>query len=129
MCKMSHERKLQILILRALGGVEESAANQLAAIDDILGELNNYRMGVRDKARVEWAEQTRADRIKESDPRWGVHMSHCYGWDYDSIDYHGGQPKERFSCKYGEDDICPAALHEDPWSFWVAADMKAKGGK
>jgi hypothetical protein len=61
--------------------------------------------------RIDKAYQTKDDRLKEDDRQYGVHLRHCY--PKNGID---GFPA---FCKYGEDDICPAALYEDPWAEYL----------
>jgi hypothetical protein len=59
------------------------------------------------------AKVTVGQRLKEDDSDYGVHMRHCYPKG-------GLEFGERAWCKYGEDDICPAAMYEDPWKEYLA---------
>lgn len=119
------DRALFREVLLALGGVMEdngaqALLNQEAALESIILRLENKKHDVSNKRRVADAEETRDKRLKPGDRRYGVHMRHCYGLSDDPMP--GLEGIERHSCKYGEDDICPAALFEDPWAEYVRAE-------
>lgn len=115
------EREVFFLGLKALGGMSQGGLKgQLDAIQDLQTLLANKRIEVANKYRVELAQQTADKRVPRDHDEWGVHMRHCYGLDYDSC-WDNEEPTTRHSCKYGEDDICPAALHEDPWAVYCEA--------
>jgi hypothetical protein len=106
----------------ALGGIVEgngatALLNQEAALESLILRLEHKKHEVANKRRVAEAEETRDKRLKPGDRSYGVHMRHCYGLSDDPMP--GMEGVERFSCKYGEDDICPAALFEDPWAEWT----------
>lgn len=81
-----------------------------------------------DKVRVILAKKNEHERIKPGTRDWWVHMRHCYGLNYDDH-YGSGKPTERYGCKYGEDDVCPAALFEDPWAEYVKAEDAEKAAE
>lgn len=113
-------------ILQALGGIKvgegsEEIGNQISSVANIINKLKTIRRELSDAYRVAQAQETKTQRIKPDDPTYGVHMRHCYGLDYDSV-YGDEKPTERYSCKYGEDDICPAALFPDPWAEYCRAE-------
>ena len=116
------ERQVFFLGLKALGNISEGGLQgQVDAIRDLKFLLDKKLADAENKLRVEIAHKTAHKRIARDHPQWGVHMRHCYGLDYD--DFYGDEevPTTRHSCKYGEDDICPAALHEDPWDVYCEA--------
>lgn len=80
-----------------------------------------------DIVRTILAKQTENQRYAKGTREWWVHMRHCYGLDYDSH-WGPGQPTERYRCKYGEDDKCPAALYKDPWAAYIQAEEEEKSG-
>ncbi len=61
--------------------------------------------------RIAEAKATEHNRLTPEDGSYGVHMTHCYGFNYDD-------GEGEYSCKYGEDHICPAALHADPLAYY-----------
>ncbi len=83
--------------------------------------LARKRDELQHKQTVAHAKFTSESRLKPDDRQYGVHMSHCYGEDWEN-------PGTRFSCKYGEDDICPAAQFEDPWKAYLAWEESKKTG-
>jgi len=128
--------ELRLLFLRATGGIQEqSLEGQKTALDVLLRELELIRNDVEDKLRVEHAQKTASGRLKPTNSHWAVHMIHCYGMDQDSIyeweefgkdDAHAPIPY-RHGCKYGEDDICPAAMYEEPYDEFVKWQTEQKG--
>jgi hypothetical protein len=96
-------------------GVDALREQRDAAIR-IKTAMVNIQMELRDAVRAADARLTADKRLKRGDDHYGVHMRHCYGLDDDPPLGHEGS---RFSCKYGEDDICPAAMFEDPWKEYV----------
>jgi hypothetical protein len=117
------DQRLATRILIALGGIQagEGASAIQARYDalwDIKQEVADLITSTANELRVARALETAGKRLKPSHHHYGTHMSHCYGLNYDFHDFQPGKPTERHSCKYGEDDICPAALFEDPWAEW-----------
>ena len=113
-------------ILTALGAIKvgegsEEIGNQISSVANIIDKLKVSKRELSDAYRVARAQETKEQRLKPENPFYGVHMRHCYGLDYDSV-YGDETPTERYSCKYGEDDICPAALFPDPWAEYVRAE-------
>ena len=122
---MIEDRELYREVMLALGGIVEgngatALINQEAAIESVILRLEQIKHGIADKRRVAEAEATREQRLKPGQHHYGVHMRHCYGLSDDPEP--GMEGIERFSCKYGEDDICPAALFPDPWAEYVRAE-------
>lgn len=74
--------------------------------------LQSAHEKVQEDRRITHANFTQAKRIQPTDEAYGVHMSHCYGENWED-------PGTKFSCKYGEDDICPAAAFENPWKAYL----------
>lgn len=71
-----------------------------------LGEILAHRQAeLQVEARILHAQKTIDRRVQPHQDQWAVHMTHCYGVDDE------GLPT---SCKYGEDHVCPAALHKEP---------------
>lgn len=106
----------------ALGGVVEgngatALLNQEAALESIILRLEHKKHDIANKRRVADALETKHKRLKPGHPHYGAHMSHCYGLSDDPMP--GMEGIERFACKYGEDDICPAAMFEDPWKEFL----------
>ena len=113
-------------ILTALGGIKVGEGSktigiQLDAMSSLIDRLKTVKNDLGDKYRVAWAKETENQRIKPGTREYGVHMRHCYGLDYDSV-YGNETPTSRYSCKYGEDEKCPAALFEDPWAEYCRAE-------
>jgi hypothetical protein len=79
------------------------------ALESLKGDIRKNLQVVARKSRVEMARATSNERIQPGDRAYGVHMTHCY--PLGGID---GDPNEVGYCKYGEDDVCPAAMYEDP---------------
>lgn len=123
---MTDEREVFLKGLVALGAVQQGGARgQLAALRELKLLVKEKIAEVGNLARVESAQENANERISKGHPRWGVHMTHCYGLNYD--DHWGdGKPTERYSCKYGEDHICPAALYPDPWAEWCKHEEEEK---
>lgn len=123
------DQDLRRQILLILGGVVEgidvdALINQEAAIEGLILDLETRKRIVSDKRRVLEAQQTAAVRIKPSERReYMTHLRHCYGLDYDSV-FPGQEPTERYRCKYGEDDICPGAMFEDPWVEYLRIEKE-----
>lgn len=116
------ERQVFFLGLKALGNISEGGLQgQVDAIRDLKFLLDKKLADAENKLRVEIAHKTAHKRIARDHPRWGVHMRHCYSLDYDDFYGEDEEPTSRHTCKYGEDDICPAALHEDPWAVYCEA--------
>jgi hypothetical protein len=107
------------LFLKATGVIEENGLEgQREALKALINNLSVVRADITNKLRVVEAQKTAGDRIKPDGHHYLVHMSHCYGL----VDDDYGTPEyglHRFSCKYGEDDICPAALFEDPFAEYL----------
>lgn len=103
---------------KAFGIVEQNGTmGRITALNKLEKQIKDLKQKALDELRIERAERSKQKRLKRDDPRWGVHMTHCYGWDYDFVEP-GEKPTERYSCKYGEDDICPAALYEEPYEAY-----------
>jgi len=122
------DQDLRRQILLALGGMtvgedDEALINQEAAIEGLIQDLEIRKRRVRDKRRVIEAQKTADARIKPSDRKYMTHLRHCYGLDYDSV-FPGQEPTDRYSCKYGEDDICPGAMFEDPWVEYLRIEKE-----
>jgi len=112
------EREVFLKGLIAMGAVQQGGAQgQLDALYELKELVRIKIVQVRDLARVERAHENIEERIPKGHRDWDTHMTHCYGLDYDSV-YDGEKPTERNICKYGQDDICPAALYADPWAEW-----------
>lgn len=67
-------------------------------------------------SRIRWALATKHRRIQPNEPFYLTHMSHCYMHDWETGDL--------FSCKYGEDEICPAAMFEKPFEVYLELENK-----
>jgi hypothetical protein len=115
-----NDRELFHIALKAFGAVG-STSDQLEAVMTLRSYLKGRKDELSNKLRVENAQATKDNRLKPGDQSYGAHMRHCYGLNYDFHDG-PGKPTERYACKYGEDDICPAALFEDPWAEYVRAE-------
>ena len=120
---MSADRELYREVMTALGGIvdgggSEGLLSQEAALESIILRLEHIKAGIADKRRVADALETRDKRLKPGERSYGVHMRHCYGLS----DEPWSGPNDRFSCKYNQDDICPAAMFEDPWKEYVRAE-------
>jgi hypothetical protein len=63
-------------------------------------------------------------RLEYGDPYYMTHLRHCY--PKDGID---GDPAWPGTCKYGEDDICPAAAMSDPWAEYLRIEADEKASK
>jgi hypothetical protein len=112
------EKEIFLLGLKALGKVQEDGLKgQIDAINALQDLLTSKHRDLANKYRVEEAHRNASERLPQHHESWAVHMTHCYGLDYDDC-YGDEEPTSRFACKYGEDDICPAALHEDPWTAY-----------
>lgn len=125
MCEVDHTSDIKAMIeimLDELGPVEGHAVMM-----DIRLYLKQRLNENFDKVRVLSAKKNEADRIAKGTREWWTHMRHCYGLNYD---FHEGpgRPTDRYGCKYGEDEKCPAALYEDPWAAYVAAEEAEKSG-
>ena len=121
---MTEGSDLQILFLKAVGAVEEGGLDgQFENLVKFEEAIRFVRFGVENKIRVRDAKASEAQRLKPTDGQYGVHMSHCYG-----LSDEPWAEGERFTCKYGEDDICPAALHEDPWAAYLEWEKGQKSG-
>jgi len=117
------DKEAHLYFLRAFGGVPRGGiSGQLEALYELQQRTKALIVELQNKRRVELAQETANRRIPRGDPQWGTHMTHCYGLDYDSV-YGHETPTERHRCKYGDDDICPAALYEDPWEEWTRQDI------
>lgn len=107
------------LLLKAFGAIkegegEEALIQQAAALSQVREKIKSLQQEVEDKYRVISAQKDADKRIKFGEPGHGAHMRHCYGMSDEPWGQH-----ERFTCKYGQDDICPAALYEDPWKEYL----------
>lgn len=114
-----NDQKLRHELLLALGAISEGQGEdaliaQEAAIEGLILALEQRKRIVSDKRRVMEALRTADQRLQPGDRDYMVHLRHCYGLDYESV-MPGEEPVDRHGCKYGEHDICPAAMFEDPW--------------
>lgn len=112
-----------------MGAVQQGGLQgQLDALYELKTLVKAKIADVSNLRRVELAHENASERIPKTDPHWGVHMTHCYGLNYD--DHWGdGKPTERYACKYGDDHICPAALYPDPWAEWCKHEEEEKANK
>lgn len=113
------DRKTFRLILKAFGAIKEGEGKeallqQAAALREAKLKIKDLQQEVEDEYRVISAQETADVRLKFGHPQHGVHMRHCYGMSDESWGLH-----ERFTCKYNEDDICPAAMYKDPWAEYL----------
>lgn len=112
------DRKTHLLFLKAFGGYEEGGPKgQLQALTDLRALAAETFGEVYNVFRVQEAKLTEHKRLPRDHRQWATHMSHCYGLDDDPPP--GSSSNIRMSCKYGQDDICPAALYEDPWAEYL----------
>jgi hypothetical protein len=115
------DTNLRALTIIALGGTQDGSLqgvkNQIKHLDDLIGQLEYKRDELALQQRILWAKETQQKRLQPSNPHYMAHMTHCYGQDHD-WDYVRGSKNfpSYHSCKYGEDDICPAAMYHDPMS-------------
>jgi hypothetical protein len=90
--------------------------NRLQAVEDMEEMLVKLNCELWTELRL--LEKTSTGRLTIEDHSWGVHMTHCFQGDEEH-----GNP---YSCKYGEDDICPAATHKDPYGYFQAHEDEWK---
>lgn len=111
------------------GQDEEALIAQEAAIEGLILALEQRKRMVSDKRRVAEARKTAHQRIQPGDRHYMTHLRHCYHLDYESV-MAGEEPTERYRCKYGEDEICPAAMFEEPWDEYcrIEKEEAAKSG-
>jgi hypothetical protein len=126
------DRQLLQQILIALGAVAESSDSSSLGIQEealgyLISQLEAKKEEVANKRRVVIAELTRDQRLTKDHPSYWAHMTHCYGLIYDD-DIQPGNHTRRHACKYYEDDICPAALFEDPWEEYQRAKKAGEIG-
>ena len=121
------DKELALMLMKATGAVKDDGLEgQVESIRQLIKSLEMVLVDVEDRLRIQEAQQTVDQRLTKDDFAWGTHMTHCYDWDYEGADY-PNQPTHKLRCKYGEDDICPAALYRNPYRTYLDTLKPEKG--
>lgn len=110
--------------LKTIAETEAPVEDRIKAMDLLAKEATILGRRLRDEQRVADASDTAAKRIKPGEDGYMVHLRHCY--PKGGID---GDPDDVGYCKYGEDDICPAALFDDPWKEYCRIEDEEAAAK